>query len=396
MCRWIADLLQQPMKMTKLFTGFFKSEKSGGLILIVCTVVSLCLANSSWGPTYINAWHTAILSKPVEFWINDVLMTVFFLMVGLEIEREIYIGELASAKKALLPACAALGGMLVPAAIHYGFNRGTLFQSGFGIPMATDIAFSLGILSLLGRRVPASLKIFLTALAIIDDLGAIIVIALFYSNDFSPAFFELAVVLFLLMVMLNRRKINSIPVYLILGCIMWLFAYRSGIHPTITGVLLAFAVPFGDRGDNSPSHRLQACLHKPVAFLILPLFALANTCIPISSELEMTTSNSLGIMFGLLIGKPVGIFLFAMLGAAFGLCSIPEDMRKRDLLGVGLLAGIGFTMSIFITLLAFEDQQVITSAKIAAMIASLAAGITGFLCLRFSLTGNEKTVHGYE
>ena len=383
------------MQMTKLFTGFFESEKSGGLILIVCTVVSLCLANSSWGPKYINAWHTAILAKPVEFWINDVLMTVFFLLVGLEIEREFYIGELASTKKALLPACAALGGMLVPAAIHYGFNRGTLFQPGFGIPMATDIAFSLGILSLLGRRVPASLKIFLTALAIIDDLGAIIVIALFYSNDFSLGFFGLAVLLFLLMVIMNRRRIHSIPVYLILGCIMWLFVYRSGIHPTITGVLLAFAVPFGDGGDKSPSHRLQAYLHKPVAFLIMPLFALANTCILIPSGPEalagiLTTANSLGIMLGLLIGKPAGIFLFSLLGAALGLCSLPEDMRKRDLLGMGLLAGIGFTMSIFITLLAFADQQVITTAKIAVMIASLAAGIVGFLCLRFTLTGKQN------
>ena len=389
------------MKLTKHFTAFFESEKSGGLLLIICTAASLCLANSFCGQAYSSAWHTDIFFKPAEFWINDVLMTVFFLLVGLEIEREMYIGELASIKKALLPACAALGGMIVPAGVHYVFNRGTLFQQGFGIPMATDIAFSLGILSLLGKRVPASLKIFLTALAIIDDLGAIIIIALFYSKDFSVSFFGLALLLFLFMVFLNRLKFNSIPVYLLLGFIMWFFVYRSGIHPTISGVLLAFAVPFGDGGENSPSHRLQLYLHKPVAFLILPLFALANTCILIPSVSVvgaslMATSNSLGIMFGLLIGKPAGIFLFALLGVAFGVCSIPADMGKRDLFGVGLLAGMGFTMSIFITLLAFTDQNVIVTAKIAVIIASLAAGIAGFLCLRFTLPSNQKTVNGYE
>ncbi len=389
------------MRLTKQFTAFFESEKSGGLILIICTAVSLCLANSFCGKAYISAFHVDIFFKPAEFWINDVLMTVFFLLVGLEIEREIYIGELATIRKALLPAFAALGGMIVPAAIHYGFNRGTLFQQGFGIPMATDIAFSLGILSLLGKRVPASLKIFLTAVAIIDDLGAIIIIALFYSKDFSVSFLGLALLLFLFMVFLNRLKFNSIPVYLLLGFIMWFFVYRSGIHPTISGVLLAFAVPFGDGGENSPSHRLQGYLHKPVAFLILPLFALANTCLIIPSVSVVTASlmsnsNSLGIMFGLLIGKPVGIFLAALLGAVFGFCSIPEDMRKRDLFGMGLLAGMGFTMSIFITLLAFTDQQVIITAKIAVIIASLAAGITGFLFLRFTLTSNQKTVNGCE
>ncbi|NWF88332.1 MAG: Na+/H+ antiporter NhaA [Ignavibacteriaceae bacterium] len=375
------------MKLTKLFNEFFNSEKSGGLILLLCSALSLIIANSAFGEGYLHVWHRDILSKPIEFWINDGLMTIFFLLVGLEIEREIYIGELSNIKKSLLPIFAAVGGMLFPAVIHFIFNNGTDFQRGFGIPMATDIAFSLGILSLLGSRVPAALKVFLTALAIIDDLGAIIIIALFYSTSFSFIYFGLAVFVFAIMLIMNRAKIYKIWLYLLLGCVMWYFMYKSGIHPTITGVLLAFAIPFGTGDEKSPSYILQHNLHKTVAFLILPLFALANTAIVLPSSImdSLTTSNSIGIILGLMLGKPLGIFISSIIGAAAGLCTIPKEISKKHLIGVGLLAGIGFTMSIFITLLAFSESSIVVDSKISVLIASLAAGTFGFFFLHFTL-----------
>ena len=381
------------MKPTKLFSEFFESEKAGGLILIVFTLISLTLANSAIGPSYQHLWHAGLMSKSVEFWINDGLMTLFFLLVGLEIEREIYVGEFADGRKAMLPIMAAVGGMAVPAAIHFGFNHGSSFENGFGIPMATDIAFSLGILSLLGKRVPLMLKVFLTALAIIDDLGAIIIIALFYSDGVTWLYLGLSGALFGLLLLLNRRKITALWIYLSLGVVLWYFLYQSGIHPTITGVLLAFAIPFGDGKESSPSYRLQHFLHKPVAFLILPLFALVNTTIVIPADFlsGLTNSNSLGILFGLVAGKPAGILAFSMIGIIMGWCVLPEGIKRRHLLGIGILAGIGFTMSIFITLLAFDDVQVITGAKIAVLLASLLAGLTGFIWLRFTLATKQIT-----
>ena len=375
------------MKLTKLFNEFFNSEKSAGLILMLCSIASLLLANSAFGQNYIHLWHIDIISKPIEFWINDGLMTAFFLLVGLEIEREIYAGELSNIKKSLLPIFAALGGMVFPAIIHFLFNQGTIFQRGFGIPMATDIAFSLAILSLLGNRVPVSLKVFLTALAIIDDLGAIIIIALFYSTGFSFTYFGLSILIFAIMIILNRAKFYKIWVYLILGCVMWFCMYRSGIHPTITGVLLAFAIPFGNGDENSPSYNLQHSMHKTVAFFILPLFALANTAILFPSSFidSLTNSNGYGILLGLLFGKPLGIFIFSILGVTMGLCSIPKEISKKHLIGVGLLAGIGFTMSIFITLLAFSENISIVSSKISVLIASVLAGSLGFLWLYITL-----------
>jgi NhaA family Na+:H+ antiporter len=314
-------------------------------------------------------------------------MTIFFLLVGLEIEREIYKGELSDIRKAMLPVIGAIGGMLVPAAIHFVFNHGTISQNGFGIPMATDIAFSLAILSLLGNRVPVALKIFLTALAIIDDLGAILVIALFYSKNISFTYLGIALLLFFLMLVLNRFKFYRSWVYLIIGIAMWFFMYRSGIHPTITGVLLAFALPFGTGNKKSSSYILQHRLHKPVAFVILPLFALANTAIliPPSIFTGLTTPNSYGIIFGLLLGKPLGIFLFSVAGAAIGLCTIPTDIKRRHLLWTGLLAGIGFTMSIFITLLAFNDETLVYGSKIAIITGSVLSGTFGYLGLRLTL-----------
>ncbi len=375
------------MKITRLFKDFFESEKAGGLILIACTLISLGLANSYLGENYQHFWHAEIGERPIEFWINDGLMTVFFLLIGLEIEREIYIGELSSIKNALLPISAAIGGMIIPALIHYGFNHGTPFQNGIGIPMATDIAFALGILSLLGNKVPTSIKIFLTALAIIDDLGAIIIIAVFYSKSFLLEYFGLAMLLFGAMLVLNRLKVHKIWIYLVLGGLMWYCMLHSGIHATITGILLAFAIPFGTGGKKSPSYILQHRLHRPVAFIILPLFALANTgiIIPENWSEGLVSTNSLGISAGLIFGKPVGIVMFSILSVAVGLCTLPGGIRKRDLIGVGFLAGIGFTMSIFITLLAFDEADIITHSKIAVFAASLIAGFLGFIILKITL-----------
>lgn len=380
------------MKLKDLYKDFTTSEKTSGIILMFCTILSLVLANSSVGPHYLRALHTELFSKPLEFWINDGLMTIFFLLVGLEIEREIYIGELADRKKSMLPVLAAIGGMIVPALIHFSINKGASTQNGFGIPMATDIAFSLAILSLLGKKVPLSLKVFLTALAIIDDLGAIIVIALFYSKGISFVYLSLAAAVFIILLILNRLKAYFLWIYLLLGMFMWFFMYRSGIHPTITGVLLAFAIPFGKGDVRSVSHKLQHRLHQPVAFLVLPLFALANTAIFIPSSFmqDLSSLNSLGIILGLCLGKPMGIFCFSLLGILLGWCVLPEEIKKQHLLWIGCIAGIGFTMSIFITLLAFTGDAIIASSKIAIILASLLSGLAGYIGLQFSLRSTEN------
>lgn len=374
------------IRLSRLFREFFDSETTSGVILICCTIISLVLTNFL-GHSYSGFWHIHVFSKPIEFWINDGLMTIFFLLVGLEIEREIYKGELSDVKRAMLPVLAAIGGMLIPAIIHFYFNYGRVSQNGFGIPMATDIAFSLAVLSLLGKSVPVGLKVFLTALAIIDDLGAIIVIAVFYSKTISLTYLGLAFLLFGIMLLLGRLKIYRAWIYLALGIVMWFFMYRSGIHPTITGVLLAFAIPFGEGHKTALSYKLQHRLHKPVAFVILPLFALANTAIAIPSSVltELTTTNSYGIIFGLVAGKPLGIFLFSVAGATIGLCSIPADIKRRHLLWTGFLAGIGFTMSIFITLLAFKEETLVYGSKIAIILGSVLSGILGYFGLRLTL-----------
>lgn len=375
------------MKRNKIFKDFISNEKSAGLILIFCTAISLVLANCLISQQYIHLWHTTVLSKSIEFWINDGLMTIFFLFVGLEIKREIFVGELSDIKKATLPVIAAIGGMLIPALIHFIFNKGTATQIGFGIPMATDIAFSLAILSLLGNRVPNSLKTFLIALAIMDDLGAIIVIALFYANSFSTLYFGFAMLLLAIMLILNRFKVYRTWAYLSIGMLMWYFMYKSGIHATITGVLIAFVIPFDKSVQNTALNKLQQKLNLPVAYIILPLFALANTAIPIPFSIlnNLSSPNSYGIIFGLLIGKPLGIFLFSVFGVLIGICAIPENLKKYHLLFVGLLAGMGFTMSIFITVLAYTDPVIITSSKIAIMVGSAAAGALGYIGLRLTL-----------
>lgn len=376
------------MQIARLFNEFFNSEKAGGFILVFVTAISLTLSNSAWQDQYINLWQFPFAGHTVVHWINDGLMTFFFLLIGLELEREIYQGELSNLKNASLPIFAAVGGMTIPAGIYFLVNFGTQSQAGTGIPMATDIAFAIGILSILGNRVPFSLKIFLTALAVIDDLGAIIVIALFYTKTivFTNLFISLSI--FGLLLIFNRLKIHNLIPYLLGGATMWYFMLHSGVHTTITGVLLAFAIPFGSGGEKSPSYILQHLLHKPVAFIVLPLFAMANTCIVLGSEWQsaLVQSNSLGIIAGLVIGKPLGIWLFSFIGVTFGLCLMPPTLKWSGILGAGFLGGIGFTMSIFIAILAFDQPAMISTSKFAILVASLVAGTIGFALLRFTLT----------
>ena len=375
------------MTITKLFKDFFDSEKAGGLILIGCTILSLTLANSNFGTGYHHFWQTQFAGHSIEHWVNDGLMTIFFLLIGLELEREIYKGELSNFKDALLPIFGALGGIILPAGLFLLFNYGTTRQSGAGIPMATDIAFALGILSLLGNRVPLSLKVFLTALAVIDDLGAILIIAIFYTKTLLWTNLFIALGIFVLLIVFNRLKIRNLIPYLIGGVVMWYFMLNSGVHATITGVLLAFAVPFGNGDEKSTSHILQHYLHKPVAFIILPIFALANTAIILSGDIgqTLTQNYSIGIAVGLIVGKPLGIFLLTFLAVTFGLCKLPEAINWKAILGVGFLGGIGFTMSIFITLLAFDNETIINNAKFMILISSLSAGLIGFLSLKLTL-----------
>lgn len=372
------------MKATNLFTAFVNSEKTGGLTLISCTVVSLLLANTGFGEGYHDFWQTQFAGHSIEHWINDGLMAIFFLLIGLELEREVYIGELSTIKDAVLPLSGALGGMLLPAGLYLLLNYGTPTQSGAGIAMATDIAFALGILSLLGNRVPTSLKIFLTALAVIDDLGAILVIAIFYTKTLLWTNLFIALGIFAALLAMNRLKVRNLIPYLVLGVAMWYFMLNSGVHATITGVLLAFAIPFGNGDEKSTSYILQQALHKPVAFIILPIFALANTAIILSSNIgqTLTETYSTGIAVGLIVGKPLGIFIVSFLAVKAGLCKLPPDMSWKSVIGVGFLGGIGFTMSIFITLLAFDDLTIINNAKVVILLSSLLAGIIGFVLLK--------------
>ncbi|MBK5276147.1 MAG: Na+/H+ antiporter NhaA [Desulfuromonadales bacterium] len=379
-------------KLTKLFIEFFESNQASGVILILSMVSSIVIANSHFGTEYMDFWHAKVgieigdsisLKYSLEHWINDGLMAIFFLLIGLEIERELYIGELSDLKNATLPVFAAIGGMTIPALLHFLLNQGTDTQAGIGIPMATDIAFALGVLALLGNRVPISLKIFLTALAIIDDLGAIIIIALFYVGDFSFLYFVLAIGIFAGLLILNRLGVHRLPFYLIPGFVMWYFMLKSGVHATIAGVLLAFVIPFARGDERSPSYKLQHFLHKPVTFIIMPLFALANTGIALTGNwIEgLATPNCLGIFAGLFFGKPLGITLFSILAVKLGLSQLPSDVFWRHIIGAGFLGGIGFTMSIFITMLAFNNPEIVQISKISILLSSLVAGTVGFLIL---------------
>jgi len=375
-------------RLSDTFKEFAASGKAGGVILILCTIASLLVANSAWGPSYLAFWQIVLGGLSVELWVNDLLMAIFFLLIGLELQRELRNGELSDLRNAMLPIIAAFGGIVVPALTHFFLNGGTPTQPGMGIPMATDIAFALGVLALLGSRVPASLKIFLTALAVMDDLGAIIVIAIFYTAQLSLVYLAGALAMFIGLLVLNRGlRVVALWPYLLGGAVMWFLMLKSGVHATIAGVLLAFTIPYSHQQDDgaSPAHRMEHVLHKPVAFLILPVFALANTGIVIGAgwAAELMAPNSLGILLGLVAGKPVGIFAFTFAAVAIGLCRLPLDLAWRHVLGAGLLGGIGFTMSIFITNLAFTGHaEIINASKMAILAASLLAGMLGFTWLK--------------
>lgn len=371
---------------------FLQSGSSGGVILLICVIISLIIANSplrdsfesflstEWG---VNTGQLE-LRYPVLLWINDGLMAIFFLMVGLEIKRELVEGELSSPKKAALPILAAIGGVIVPASIYHFFNQGTPTAHGWGIPMATDIAFAIAIITMLGKKVPLSLKIFLAALAIVDDLVAILVIAIFYTSELHFLYLLYAAGIFILLVIFNRMGIKKLYFYLIPAVFIWYFVHHSGIHATIAGVLVAMTLPTTALADESPLEKLEHILLKPVNFVIMPIFALANTNIHFQEEMVagLFTPLGMGIILGLLIGKPIGITLVSWIAVKLKLCTLPDKASWAHIIGVGLLAGIGFTMSIFIALLSFSGNELLASeAKFSVLVASLLSGIIGSIVL---------------
>lgn len=385
-------------RLTALFRDFFANNQASGILLIAATALSLILANSPIGSAYRAFWETPLgsnLSSPlgdihfkhsITEWINDALMTIFFLLVGLEIERELYIGELSDKKRAMLPVMGALGGMIFPALIYilFNFNHPDTL-SGAGIPTATDIAFAIAIMGLLGDRVPPALKVFLTAVAIIDDLGAIVVIAIFYGGGFSATYLLLSAAICALLYWLNKKGNENGWIYLILGAALWFCMLHSGIHATLSGVILAFTLPFKSGKPHTLSYRIEHRIQWPVAFLILPLFALANTAIPINASLtgELLSAPSLGIFFGLTLGKPIGIVLISLLSIKLGWASLSRSISIPMLIGAGILGGIGFTMAMFVDNLAFTQTHLIDLGKISILLASITAAVIGFLLLNW-------------
>jgi NhaA family Na+:H+ antiporter len=421
------------------FEDFFKRQASGGILLIAATAVALLLANSPLSDAYFHFWEIELtvgfdrfgLTKTLHLWINDGLMAVFFFVVGLEIKREFLAGELAGIRKAALPFAAAIGGMLVPALIFFLLNPRPPQVHGWGIPMATDIAFALGVIALLGDRVPRALAIFLTALAIVDDLGAVLVIAVFYSGEISPVALGVAAAFFLLLVVGNRVGLKHPNYYALVGFAFWVALLKSGVHASIAGVLIGATIPVRPRHSHddflartnrllqryreietiegpflheerqgillamenvchetmSPLQRMEHVMNPWVIFGVMPIFALANAGVRLNAAAlpgALTNSVTLGIIFGLLLGKPLGIFIFSWLAVRLRLCDIPAGVSWRQVLGAGILGGIGFTMSLFIASLAFADPALVTNAKIGIFAASLLAGLSGFWLLRQS------------
>ncbi|MBF9144328.1 Na+/H+ antiporter NhaA [Hymenobacter properus] len=360
------------------------SGKLAGLLLLLATLVSLGLSNSAAGPRYLGLWElhlgSGLLNKSVAHWINDGLMGIFFFLVGLEIKREAIVGELAEPRQALLPALAAVGGVAAPALLYLAFNHGTSGAAGWATPTATDIAFSLGILALLGRHVPAGLRIFLTALAIIDDLLAVLIIAFFYSGSLHWAYLGGAAGIFALLLVLNKLGVKTLLIYLVLGLGLWFCVLESGIHATVAGVLLALTIPL-DRIED-----IEHALQRPVNYLLLPLFALCNTAIVLNGGLGPVLHSpvALGIGLGLLLGKPLGIVGMVGLLVRLGVAHLPAEVSWRQMVGLGFTAGIGFTMAIFIATLAFHNPQAVDVAKLAVLLGSALAAIVGAGVLWFA------------
>jgi len=386
--------------MTILVRRYIKKESTSGLILIFVTILALLIRNSDFSTFYTSFLHTQIefrigdildISKPLILWINDGLMAIFFLLIGIEIKRELIVGHLSSAKSIALPAIAALGGMLVPAIIYVTFNYGNEFAlQGWAIPTATDIAFALGILSLLGKRIPVSLKIFLMALAIFDDLGAILIIALFFTTELSFHAISLAVICIMVLFLLNRFKVTKIGFYWIVGTLLWVFVLKSGVHATLAGIIVAFSIPLHAVNEKrkliSPAKSLQHHIHYWVAFYILPLFAFVNAGVDLSdlSLDKISNGTSLGIFFGLFLGKQIGVFLFSYLAIKYKVAQMPRCSTWLQIYGVSILTGIGFTMSLLIDSLAFHDSNAFYyTDKLGILTASFLSGIVGYLVLRF-------------
>jgi NhaA family Na+:H+ antiporter len=386
-------------RLVRPFQEFADLEASGGLLLIGCTVAALIWANSPFAGSFFHFWHMdltfgrigGLLAKPLHFWINDGLMALFFLLVGLEIKREILVGELASFQRAVLPIAAALGGMIVPAAFYLLFNHGGPGAAGWGIPMATDIAFALGVLALLGSRVPTSLKVFLAALAIADDIGAVLVIAFFYTERISWISLGVGGVFFVALLAANRAGVRHLLIYAILGLGLWVAFLQSGIHATVAGVLLAIAIPARQRtasravltSHESPMLRLEHALIPWNRYLIMPVFALANAGVALGggAARSVVAPVSLGVIFGLVIGKPIGIVLFSWLATRTRLAGMLDGIGWRQIVGVGMLGGIGFTMSLFIANLAFGEAPALETAKVGILLASVVSGIAGAIVL---------------
>lgn len=394
-----------------LLEKILHSSMTGGVLLLVCAVVAVMAANipalnwlhEFWDISFGFTFGKFNFEMPVRQWVDDVLMAVFFFSVGLEIKRELLVGELSTMKKAMLPMFAALGGMVFPALIYSYFNAGTPSAGGWGIPMATDIAFAIGVLSLLGSRCPIGLKVLLVALAVVDDIGAIIVLAIFYpAHDLHLIYLVYAAVVVAGLVLINRAGIRSLIFYLLLGAALFIFVFKSGIHATIAGVILAMTIPAktakGDirafTGPDSPLGHLETALHPWVNFLIMPIFALANAGVVIdSSSLGHGAMPAVipGVFFGLLVGKPLGIFVFSWLAVKLRLASRPEGTRWVQVLALGILGGIGFTMSIFIDNLAFTDPFLVNAGKLAILATSFLAACLGIAALYLTTRKKDKT-----
>jgi Na+:H+ antiporter, NhaA family len=435
------DLNKTPIeKLTYPIQEFLHQQASGGILLIIATIIALAWANSPFSESYYHLWHTYVkidiggigLNYSLHHWINDGLMVIFFFVVGLEIKRELMVGELSTAKKAALPIAAALGGMIFPAIIYTVFNLGSEGASGWGIPMATDIAFVVGILALLGKRVPLALKIFILALAIIDDLGAVLVIAIFYTSNISFTSLMIAGGLIVLLIAMNRLGVRNLLVYTFVGIALWLAFLKSGVHATVAGVLLAFTIPVssrintikfkdeieslvkdfnntGEHGEDvltnsermsivdkienncekilTPLQRFEHGLHPWVSFFIMPVFALANAGVTIGSGLSSAITNpvSIGIILGLFLGKQIGIFSFSYIAVKLKLASVPEGVSWKKIYAASVLAGIGFTMSLFIANLAFNSPELLNISKVGILTGSLLSGIVGFIILKSAL-----------
>ncbi len=388
------------MELSKYFQQFFHSSKSSGIVLIICVMVSLIIANTSLSEGFQTLLNSKLgtdifhLNYSVSVWINDGLMAIFFLLVGLEIKRELVEGELSDIKKASLPIFAAIGGMLVPALIYVAYNHDTAFKNGWAIPMATDIAFALGVLSLLSGRVPLSLKVFLLALAIIDDLGVIIIIALFYTHEVSVQALGIAAAAIALLGYMNWRGVGKTSAYLLVGLVLWVCILKSGVHATLAGVIVGFMIPLHTKDKRSPSESLEHGLHPWVAYLILPIFAFANAGVSLQgvSFSGLTSLLPLGIASALFVGKPLGIFVFSWLAVKLGIAKLPDAINFKQIFAVSVLCGIGFTMSIFIASLAFGDADIAltTYSKLGILLGSTAAAVVGYSLLRLALPTNKK------